>query len=274
MQQDTGKFRTNLKDQYYTKQTVAQKFVEMILSRVPEARSYQWIEPSAGNGVFLKSLPEGIDAIGLDIDPKGTGILNHDFLTWTPTSRKPRIVFGNPPFGRQGSLAKAFVKHACSFAEIVAFILPRSFQKPSMVSSIPKHFHCLVCENIEERAFEVNGEAYDVPCIFQIWKKLETNRPDVAVIEPAGFSYVKPIQSYHFVFRRVGGTAGRCAVAPGDFSPSTHYFIRLEDNYISSLREICDELNKKNYVHNTLGPRSISKREANMVINDVLEYYD
>ena len=270
-QQDIGKFRKNLKDQYYTKESIAKQYVDTILHWLPKTKEYLWIEPSAGTGRFLKVLPATIERIGLDLEPKATEILQQDFLTWTPPpTSKPMLVFGNPPFGRQGSLAKAFLRHACSFAQIVAFILPRSFQKPSMSNCIPQHFHCIYSMEIVADAFEVNGQSYDVPCVFQIWQTQETNRPEVAAIEPKGFSYVKPIQSYHIAFRRVGGTAGHCSVGPGLFNPNTHYFIRLEDRYIPSLREICDKLNKQNYVHNTLGPRSISKREANIAINDLL----
>jgi hypothetical protein len=268
--QDTGKQRTNLKDQYYTKPIVAEKLVQEIILRFPQSSSFFWIEPSAGNGAFLQNVPTGFEKIGLDIDPKASGILKTDFLKWTPSTSKPILVFGNPPFGRQSSLAKAFLKHACSFAAVVAFILPRSFLKPSMVSCIPANFHCLYCQHIENRAFEVNGEAYDVPCVFQIWEKRETNRPEVALIEPKGFSYVKPPQSYHIAFRRVGGTAGTCSLAPGNFNPNTHYFLRFDEKYVPHLQTICDELNEQNYPENTLGPRSISKREANMKLNDVL----
>ena len=41
---------------------------------------------------------------------------------------------GNPPFGRQSSLAKKFIKHICSCdkTKTIAFILPKSFKKDSL----------------------------------------------------------------------------------------------------------------------------------------------
>ena len=138
MSQDTGKFRTNTKDQYYTKLAVAKQCVEKIVSLLPQAKEFQWIEPSAGNGSFVKATPGGFDLVAIDLDPQANNIIKGDFLQWSPTTSKTRIVFGNPPFGRQSSLAKAFIKHACSFAHVVAFILPRSFVKPSMSRAFPQ----------------------------------------------------------------------------------------------------------------------------------------
>ena len=73
MEQDTGKFRKNTKDQYYTKSSVAKKYVDIILQRLPQTASYQWIEPSAGNGTFLKNLPATVDKLGIDLEPKQAG---------------------------------------------------------------------------------------------------------------------------------------------------------------------------------------------------------
>ena len=86
MEQDTGKFRTNTKDQYYTKSSIAKDCIDCILAKCPEVSQYQWIEPSAGNGSFLKALPADIPRIGIDLDPKMEGVLKGDFLAWEPSS--------------------------------------------------------------------------------------------------------------------------------------------------------------------------------------------
>ena len=139
MAQDTGQFRTNLKDQFYTSPTVAQKCVESILALCPHASGYLWIEPSAGNGAFLQMIPSHFDKVGLDLDPKAEDIQVQDYLTWTPPSRQS-IVFGNPPFGRQSTLAKSFIAKS-EYASIIAFILPKSFTKHSMYNAFGKRFN-------------------------------------------------------------------------------------------------------------------------------------
>lgn len=270
MEQDTGKFRKNNKDQYYTKSSVAKSCVDKICAHIQQSHTYQWIEPSAGNGAFLKILPGTIDKIGIDLEPKSAGIQEGNFLDWTPVSQKKRIFFGNPPFGRQGSLAKSFIKHASQYAHVIAFILPRSFVKPSMSRAFPLIFHCIHSEELEKNAFEVNTTEYDVPCVFQIWEKKTTDRIIAAAVKEDGFEYVKHGQPFHIAFKRAGGLAGKCYIS-GEYSPQTHYFLKLDDDYIPYIKNIIDKVNLYTFPSNTVGPRSLSKSEANEVLNQVLE---
>ncbi len=269
MSQDTGKFRTNTKDQYYTKESVAKTLVLLTLQTLPETAQYQWIEPSAGTGAFLKALPSGTDALAIDLDPKAPGIVKGDFLLWEPTVEKKRIVFGNPPFGRQGSLAKKFIQHASSFADVISFILPRSFVKPSMSRAFPRMFHCLISQELEAHSFEVNGREYDVPCVFQIWQKQATHRPLEEAVEEEGFSYVKQKESFDFAIKRVGGLAGKAVVGKAeDFNPQYHYYIRLDKK--NNISTIVKALNEHIFPSNTTGPRSLSKSEINEVLNPLV----
>ena len=195
-QQDTGKFRENSKDQFYTKPTVAAECVRALLDHLGEsATEYLWIEPSAGSGAFLQSLPPSLEHIGLDIEPCGEGIVGANFLEWTlpplPPGKKV-CCFGNPPFGRQSSLAKAFIRRAAEFSDVIAFILPRSFVKPSMSGAFPLQFHCVHMHDIPPNSFSVNGADYDVPCVFQIWQARDEDRTLEAKVLPVGFAYVKP----------------------------------------------------------------------------------
>ena len=271
MEQDTGKFRTNTKDQYYTKPSIAKECVDKILSLIPESLVWQWIEPSAGNGAFLKALPEKILRFGIDLEPRMDGIVKGDFLAWEPLSEMKRIFFGNPPFGKQGSLAKTFIQRAAKKASVIAFILPRSFMKPSMSRAFPSKFHCIFQKELPSNSFEVNGGSYDVPCVFQIWQKKEMDRNISEPVKESGFQYVKGTEQYHLAFRRVGGKAGTCYLkGSGEFSVQSHYFLNLEDKYIPSLQKIVDLVNKHVFPSNTVGPRSLSKGEVNEVFNEIL----
>lgn len=271
--QDTGKGRTNTKDQFYTNERIAASCVECVIKLIPATREYLWVEPSAGNGSFLRSLPSSFDAIGLDIDPKAKGILSHDYLTWSPPSQRDMIVFGNPPFGKQSSLAKAFISKSCTFAKIIAFILPKSFTKPSMVRAFDRAFHLLQSTELEKDSFIVNGSPYDVPCVFQIWQKRETERVVEEKIEPHGFDYVKPCEPYHVAFRRVGGLAGKCYKNDGTvFHVPSHYFLSFHEDAICHMDVIIERINQHTFPSNTVGPRSLSKSEANGVINAILQW--
>jgi hypothetical protein len=277
-QQDTGKFRTNMKDQYYTNAGVAKECVERLLDFIPNARDYQWIEPSAGNGVFLKCLPESIEKVGIDIDPKGELILKGDFLQWHPTTKRPRIFFGNPPFGSQSSLVIKFIKHASHFADAIGFILPRSFLKPSMSRHFPPFFHCIYTEELPKYSFEVNGKRYNVPCIFQIWTKQETPRDIPEAVKEIGFAYKKPTESFDFVCKRVGGQAGRCFIDSTRIFNKKHdkdynYFLELDSSLKAHTKEIIEQMNNHIFPSNTTGFRSLSKSEINEVLNPIVQQF-
>jgi len=261
--QDTGKKRVNTKDQFYTKHCVAKECIESMKEVIKNHTSYQWIEPSAGNGSFLRK-----NSIALDIDPKHKNILKQDFLEYTPSMDKPILIYGNPPFGKQSSVAKKFIKHSATFASVIAFILPRSFVKPSMSKAFPKHFHCLFTKELEKDSFEVNGEPYDVPCIFQIWQKSEKERVDESIEEPVGFTYVKQNDSYDVSVRRVGVNAGTTILKGKKVSAQSHYFIKLDD--VTKKDKIVIDMNTHIFPSNTVGPRSLSKSEINVVLNQLL----
>jgi len=270
--QDTGKFRQNTKDQYYTRVSIARHCVDSIFTHCPDATQYMWIEPSAGNGAFLSALPPTLSRIAIDLEPRGPGIEKADFLSWIPEGNGKKVYFGNPPFGSQGSLAKSFIKHAAkNNAQIIAFILPRSFMKPSMTSAFPLNFHLVHQEELPKDSFEVNTEVYDVPCVFQIWIKKDTIRELEEKVEAIGFSYLKAGDQFHLAFRRVGVNAGTSYLQnQGTFSPQSHYFLGFDEKYQTNIEQIKNAINAHTFPSNTVGPRSLSKGEVNQVINIIL----
>jgi len=270
--QDTGKFRTNNKDQFYTHETVAKSCIDLIINLVPETHSYLWVEPSAGNGSFLHNIPSSYEKIGLDLEPKAPTIVKQDYLKWIPPHNKNIIVFGNPPFGRQSSLAKAFIVKSCEFAETIAFILPKSFIKPSMYNAFDLKFHMLHSVELEKNSFIINGSSYDVPCVFQIWNKKTVNRKIETKINPVGFIYVKSNANYDIAFRRVGANAGKCYKNDGStYGAQSHNFIKLDTANDYIIDNIIEKINNVTFPSNTLGPRSLSQSEANAVINVIIQ---
>lgn len=262
--QDTGKFRTNTKDQFYTKKSIACECIKYVVDKIKICNEYTWLEPSAGTGSFYENIPSECSKIGIDIEPKNKNILECDYLNWEPKNEK-YIVIGNPPFGRQSSLAKTFIKKSCQYADIIAFILPLSFVKPSMYSCFDKMFHNIFTKQLEEKSFILNDEEYDVPCVFQIWMKKDTPREIEKKVSPEGFKYVSKNENYDFAIRRVGVNAGKCSLPKEELNVQTHYFIKLINNV--SQENIFSKMNNHEYKKNTTGPKSISKQEVNKVLN-------
>ncbi len=275
MAQDTGKFRTNTKDQFYTRSVIAKACVESLVATCPDVLSWTWIEPSAGAGAFLQHVPAGVRTLALDLEPKSPAVLRANFLEWTPpeaaAAQPPRLFFGNPPFGPQSSVAKAFLARAASFGDVLAFILPLSFTKPSMSRAIPRDFHLLFSTPLQKDAFEVNGRPYSVPCVFQVWRRQATPRLEAPKVEAVGFSYGKPTEVWGLAVRRVGGLAGRAFErGSGEYSPQSHYFVRLDECLRPHLKKVCAALCAHTFPSNTVGPRSLSKPEINEVLTPFL----
>ena len=273
-EQDTGKYRINLKDKFYTKTDIAKKCIDAVIRRIPGAEDFVWIEPSAGNGSFLRNLPEKYEKIGVDLEPGAPGIIEADFLKWHyngMVANKKTIIFGNPPFGRQASMAKAFIKKSCLFADVIAFILPKSFMKPSMSSAFDAKFHMEFATELAKDSFLINGVAHDVPCVFQIWvKRREDRKIETRELE-SGIKYKRPNEDYDLAIRRVGGLAGK-AYRRGikEFNAQTHYFVKLDNVENGAIEKLMEKVNSHKFSDNTVGPRSISKTEMNMVLNRII----
>ena len=118
------------KNQFFTDENTAKECVDILYNLLDSYNlsisDYQFIEPSAGSGVFLRYLPE--DTIAMDIENfNNPNIIIQDFFDWEPISEKKYIVIGNPPFGLRGQQALRFINKALSFADFCAFILPPLF---------------------------------------------------------------------------------------------------------------------------------------------------
>lgn len=265
----TGLKRDN-NEQYYTKENVSEFCVKITENHFKLDTFDIIVEPSAGTGSFIRAFEKIGDlknVLSYDIDPKHETIIKQDFLTTTFESNKNILVIGNPPFGRQSSLAKKFIKHSCSFANVIAFILPRSFKKDSMTNCFDLFFHKIYETNLDDNSFIFNEKEYSVPCVFQIWEKKLCKRilPN-KLTENDNYKIVKCDTDSTFAFRRVGVYAGKFIFQDlNTLSKESHYFIKSN---APMTNELIDSLNNLTWCHdNTIGPKSISKQELIYKLN-------
>lgn len=87
----------------------------------------EYIEPSAGKGVFLDYLDKPYMAY--DIIPEDSRIIKQDYLTLKIKFKRGRCIIGNPPFGRSMNLATQFYKKSIRIGDYISFILPISQYK-------------------------------------------------------------------------------------------------------------------------------------------------
>jgi len=162
--------RTVFAEKFYTAAVTVERCLAALELASPLGGFDLVVEPSAGAGAFFERVPVG-KRFGLDIAPEHPEVVRGDFLEWQPDAANRRILtIGNPPFGQRAALAVAFIKHAALFSDVIAFILPRSFQKYTFQNRVPKNFHLLTAFECNE--FEKpNGQPITVNSIFQIWEK-------------------------------------------------------------------------------------------------------
>lgn len=249
-------------DKFYTKPEIAAQ----CLASLDLSSFALCIEPSAGSGSFSSLLPQG--SLALDLAPELEGIIQQDFFEFIPPKAAGKIlVVGNPPFGQQNSLAVRFINHAATFADVIAFIVPRSFDKPSVQNRIHKNLHLKSSMVLPVKAFTLEGIDYAVPCVFQIWEKRDIVR-NLHFLKTSTdyFTFVKKNDSPDFSIRRVGGNAGKASLNV-NVSEQSNYFIQVPAG--KSAATLVDFINTLDFPMRDLGvgPRTISKGELIQVFD-------
>ena len=113
-------------DQFFTRVEVAQTCVDYFL------QYYGWkdfdviLEPSAGTGSFYDLFPDHRQAV--ELDPR---LCREDWIKgsfYDQNFSEQVACIGNPPFGTQNSESVKFFNHAAQFAQVIAFIIPRTWE--------------------------------------------------------------------------------------------------------------------------------------------------
>ena len=173
-------------DQFYTRHEVAKDCWDMMVPTVTKlsgaaAADLFFVEPSAGDGAFFNLMPAD-KRLGVDIEPRGDGIQERDFLRYPYLEpghdRRLTVAVGNPPYGHRGKVAKEFMRVALYFADTIAFILPVSFNGFTMQTDIQSNLRLVLSHPLPAKSFRhPDGKAYAIQSAFQIWSVL-SNQTD------------------------------------------------------------------------------------------------
>lgn len=247
-------------DKFYTKPEI----VDLCLKEIDLNKYDCIIEPSAGNGSFSKKL----NCIAYDIEPEDSSIIKKDFLTLDKSVFKKYnniLVIGNPPFGVQNNLAISFFNESAKFCNTIAFILPLSFKKQSIINRLDLNFNLKKEIILNKNSFTLNGNDYSVPCVFQIWEKDGVIRKKIKQKTKSELFDFVDRKDADFRIQRVGGNAGK-ASSDLNVSKQSNYFIK--NNTELTNKEFIDIINSINFKNRnfSVGPRSLSKSE---LINEI-----
>jgi hypothetical protein len=248
-------------DQFYTDPNYAKYFYNKILEYINVDDFDIVLEPSAGTGNFYNLFPAA-KRVGVDLEPKAQGVIKQNFFDYQPKINSKVITIGNPPFGKNSTLAIQFFNHAAKFSDVIAFVLPRTFKKDSVINRLDKNFHLVYEEIVPDNSFIFNNNQYNVWCCAQIWVKKSEPRENIKRYTfkdvSKWFEIVEP-EHADFSVQRVGGKAG--VIRTVDFksrSPLSHYYIKQHDPKVLDVFQTIDYQNVK---FNTAGNPSISPSE-------------
>lgn len=111
-------------DKYYTLPEVAKHVVDKTKEVIGDENITEYIEPSAGGGVFLDFLDKPY--LAYDIEPEDNRIVRQNYLELELDYKKGRCIIGNPPYGTRNTLSVRFYKKSIQLADYISFILPIS----------------------------------------------------------------------------------------------------------------------------------------------------
>lgn len=149
-------------DKYYTSSDLAEYCVNKTKEVIGFNNISQWLEPSAGSGVFLPYL--GNNYLAFDIEPDNDNVLKQDYLELDLPYLSGRCIIGNPPYGKGNYTSVQFFKKAITQGDYVSFILPISQLNNNMYMY---EFDLVYSEDLGKRKYS----GRDVHCVLNIYKR-------------------------------------------------------------------------------------------------------
>ena len=249
-------------DRFFTKRPLAQRLYEITKAMIAEQQiAFDcWLEPAAGDGAFFDLLPAD-NRLGIDLDAKAEGVIEHDFFSYDGLGSRVYGTIGNPPFGKNANMAVKFFNQCAKISSFIAFIVPKTFKKDSIVNKLDDHFHLEYEELLPENSFEIDGVDKSVPTVFQIWVKKPYRRARVEILaDHDDLEFLPPerIAEADILFQRVGVGAGTIKYDLAEHSTESHFCLKCSED----AEAILNTINWNSVKHNTVGNPSISKSDV------------
>lgn len=165
-------------EQFFTNHETARRLANWLKQQEWYPSITRTIEPSAGDGAWLDIGLQVDEAY--DIQPMHDRVTKiKDWLTYDVGEAKGKTLYiGNPPFGRMGKLAKAFINHCAETGDYIAFILPAAMAKITQIRQIDPRLHLIHQEDLLDETFRYERDGKVVATVFQVWEKRAELRID------------------------------------------------------------------------------------------------
>ncbi|MFM8927173.1 MAG: hypothetical protein ACKOFA_03105 [Rhodoluna sp.] len=266
-----GNRRVTGKEQFYTPKDIALTLTKKVIEVIGPITDIAVLEPAGGTGSFV-SAAQALGAkkvLSFDIEPKMSVVSKADFLT-AELDLSDALTLSNPPFGRNNSLSIPFFNKAAQHSNYIAFIVPRSWRKWSVINRLDRNFHLIHDEDLTIDYVDDSGEMVwrkaRLNTCFQIWKRSETVRELIKVTDHGLITKVSPQEADISI--TVFGYG--CGKVKTEFEPvpnSTQLFLKLNDpRVLPALRKI----DFSRFYKNTAYTEALSLQEIRYLLNEAI----
>jgi predicted RNA methylase len=264
-----GNRRVTGKEQYYTPRELAGVLVSKVKQLVPDFSSRTILEPAGGTGAFVEAAKAAgaKKVLSVDIEPKHDDVNKADYLS-THLKLVDAVTISNPPFGRNNSLSIPFFNRAADTSEFIAFIVPRSWRKWSVINRLDRRFHLVHDEDLSidyvDDTHTLISQRNNLKTCFQIWQRREELREIVKVEDRGYVTKVKPEEA-DIALTVFGFSCGKVNEEFERKANTTRMFLKL--NHPKALQAL-KTMPYQRFSKNTAYTEALSFQEINFLLNE------
>jgi predicted RNA methylase len=266
-----GNRRVTGKEQYYTPRALAEDLVQKVKAIIPDFSSRTVLEPAGGTGAFVEAAKKAgaQKVLSLDIEPKHGDVTKANYLN-AKLKLQDAVTISNPPFGRNNSLSIPFFNRAAEHSEYIAFIVPRSWRKWSVINRLDRRFHLVLDEDLSidyvDDSHELISQKNNLKTCFQVWQRKDALREIVKVEDRGYVTKVTPAEA-DVALTVFGFSCGRVNTEFERKPNTTRMFLKL--NHPKALKAL-QSVNYQRFSKNTAYTEALSFQEINFLLNEQL----
>lgn len=266
-----GNRRVTGTEQYYTPSDLALELTQSLQSLVPNWKEKTFLEPAGGTGSFIKALEQmgATSVISFDTEPKHPAVQKQNFLE-VELEQRYLITISNPPFGRNNALSVPFFNHAAKYSSHIAFLVPRSWRKWSVINRLDPNFHLLSDVDVavvyqDESGKNITGHDQLRTC-FQIWERRDSPRLKIKVPDH-GFVLRSNHQEANLAMRVFGYGCGKVYREFPRKPNTTMLYLAVSE---PSVIDVLEGLDYERFAMRTAYTKALSLQEINFLLNEKL----
>ncbi len=267
-----GNRRVTGKEQFYTPSDLALRLTKQIEPLVGGLKGKLVIEPAGGTGAFINAAKElgATKVLSFDIEPKSDGVQLGDFLESNLEGINGAITISNPPFGRNNSLSIPFFNKAAKHSDYIAFIVPRSWRKWSVINRLDRNFHLIHDQDLSIDYVDDLGEMVwqksNLRTCFQLWQRQDTERELIKVQDLGLVSKVSPEEA-DVAITVFGYSCGLIRTEFERVPNSTVMFLKIHDERVL---EALNSVDFSRFFRNTAYTEALSLQEIRFLLNEAI----